>query len=399
MWSSKITEDKTVQRYIGSWIAAVIFLGPGTACSTMQAQAPSAQEAPPAPATTVVTRGKIIPEWDIIKLSVSNAEDSRVNKMLVKEGDRVQANQVIAILQGADQRLADLKAAQANVKLLRAQLTKAQQGETKPGAIAAQRAAVARLKAQLPAEVKQKQAAIAGAEAALHEATLTYQRRQILSREGAIGQADLDAAQKELETAQATLVANKADLTQTDTTLKAQIAEGQAKLAELQQVLPSDIAIAQAELEKALIEVEQKKADLEDARVRAPVAGQILRINTKVGEQVNTQLGIVDLGRTERMFVRAEVYETDLTKIRKQQRATVVSEYGGFQGKVHGTVEAVGLQIGQRTLSEGAANPTTDDNARVVDVLIRIDPKDNPKVARLTNMQVRVTIDLTPSKT
>ncbi|HEY9845893.1 MAG TPA: HlyD family efflux transporter periplasmic adaptor subunit, partial [Candidatus Caenarcaniphilales bacterium] len=317
MWSSKITEDKTVQRYIGSWIAAVIFLGPGTACSTMQAQAPSAQEAPPAPATTVVTRGKIIPEWDIIKLSVSNAEDSRVNKMLVKEGDRVQANQVIAILQGADQRLADLKAAQANVKLLRAKLTKAQQGETKPGAIAAQRAAVARLKAQLPAEVKQKQAAIAGAEAALHEATLTYQRRQILSREGAIGQADLDAAQKELETAQATLVANKADLTQTDTTLKAQIAEGQAKLAELQQVLPSDIAIAQAELEKALIEVEQKKADLEDARVRAPVAGQILRINTKVGEQVNTQLGIVDLGRTERMFVRAEVYETDLTKIRK----------------------------------------------------------------------------------
>lgn len=388
-----------MQRYIGSWLVTVSFLGLGTACSTIQAQAPAAQEATPTPATIVVAGGKIIPEWDIIKLSVSNAEDSRVNKMLVKEGDRVQANQVIAILQGADQRQVELKAAQANVKLLQAQLAKAQQGETKPGAIAAQRAAVARLKAQLPAEVKQKRADIAGADAALHEATLTYQRRQFLSREGAIGRAELDAARKEFETAQATLAAKKAELSQTDTTLKAQIAEEQAKLAELQQVLPSDVAIAQSELEKALIEVEQRKADLEDARVRVPVAGQILRINTKVGEQVNTQLGIVDLGRTDQMFVRAEVYETDLTKIRKGQRATVVSEYGGFQGKVHGTIEAVGLQIGQRTLSEGASNPTTDDNARVVEVLIRIDPKDNPKVAGLTNMQVRVTIYLTSSKT
>jgi len=336
MRPSKITKKTTVQRYIGSCIVAVIFLGLGTACSIIQARAPVAQEAAPAPATTVVARGKIIPEWDIIKLSVSNAEDSRVNKMLVKVGDRVQANQVIAILQGADQRLADLKAAQANVKLLQAKLAKAQQGETKPGAIAAQRATVARLKAQLPAEVKQKQADIAGAEAALREATLTYQRRQILSREGAIGQAELDAARKELETAQATLAAKAAGLTQTETTLRAQTAEEQAKLAELQQVLPSDVAIAQAELEKALIEVEQKKADSEDAQVRAPVAGQILRINTKVGEQVNTQLGIVDLGRTEQMFVRAEVYETDLTKIRKEQRATVASEYGAFREKFTG---------------------------------------------------------------
>lgn len=376
------------------WIVAVTFLSLGTACSLFQAPTPSAQVATkPAQTTTVVARGKIIPEWDIIKLSVPNAEDSRVNKMLVEVGDRVRAGQVIAILQGADRRLADLQTAQANVKLLRAQLAKAQQGEAKPGAIAAQRAAVARLEAQLPAEMKQKEAEVNSANATLREAALTYQRRRGLNQAGAIRRADLDAARKEFETAQATLEAKKAALNQTTTTLQAQIDEERAKLAELHQVLPVDVDIATAELEKALIEVEQRKADLEETRVRVPVAGQILRINTKVGEQVNTELGIVDLGRTDQMFARAEVYETDLTKIRKGQRATVVSEYGGFKGDVHGTVETVGLQIGQRTLSEGASNPTTDDNARVVEVSIRIDSRDSPKVAGLTNMQVRVTID------
>ena len=45
-------------------------------------------------------------------------------------------------------------------------------------------------------------------------------------------------------------------------------------------------------------------------------------------------------------------------------------------------------------LSTGNNNPTTDENARVVNVSIRIDPDDSPIVAGLTNMQVRVTIDL-----
>lgn len=391
-------ERKTVLRHIGNGIVALSFMNLGTACSFSQAQTTSPEViTKPVPVTTVVARGKIIPEWDVIKLSVSNAEDSRVNKILVKVGDRVQANQAIAVLQGADRRKADLQAAQANVKLLRSRLAKVQQGDAKPGTIAAQRAAIARLEAQLPAETKQKEAEIASAAATLYEAKLTYQRRQTLNQEGAIGLADLDAAQKEFDTATAALAAKKADLEQT-TTIQAQIDEERAKLEELQQVRPIDVAIAKAELEKALIEVEQRKADLEDTQVRVPVAGQILRINTKVGEQVNTQLGIVDLGRTEQMFVRAEVYETDLTKIRTGQQVTIVSEYGGFKGEVRGTVETVGLQIGQKTLAKEAANPTTDENARIVDVLVRLATEDSPKVAELTNMQVRVTIDLAAKK-
>lgn len=383
------------KRRDGKWL--IVILGSSllmSACGLLQAQPTPTPTPKTVKANRVVARGKIIPEFDVIKLSVSNAEDSRVNRILVKVGDRVRANQVIATLQGADRRLADLKAAQTNVKLLQARLIKAKQGDAKPGGIAAQQAVVIRLETQLPVEIKQKEAEIVSAQASLREAALTYQRRQQLFQQGAISRAEVDTAREEFETTRATLATQIASLEQTVTTLKAQIQEAKARLAELQQVRPIDVTIAQAELERALIEVEQRRADYNDTQVRAPIPGQILRINTKVGEQVNTQLGIVDLGRTEQMFVQAEVYETDVSKVQKGQRATILSEYGGFEGEIQGVVDDVGLQIDPRTLSTGNNNPTTDENARVVNVSIRIDPDDSPIVAGLTNMQVRVTIDL-----
>jgi HlyD family secretion protein len=86
-------------------------------------------------------------------------------------------------------------------------------------------------------------------------------------------------------------------------------------------------------------------SSLDDFYVRSPVAGQILKINTRVGEQVNTSQGIVELGRTQQMYAIAEIYETDVGKIRVGQRASIISEHGGFAGAVHGTVDHIGLQI------------------------------------------------------
>ncbi|MEO0869203.1 MAG: HlyD family efflux transporter periplasmic adaptor subunit, partial [Cyanobacteria bacterium J06642_11] len=114
----------------------------------------------------------------------------------------------------------------------------------------------------------------------------------------------------------------------------------------------------------------------------------------RVGERVNTQEGIVELGNTRQMVAIAEVYETDITRVSIGQPATITSEYGGFEGTIGGKVEHIGLQIGSRTLAEGSTNPTTDENQRVVEVRILINEQDSPKVASLTNMQVRVDIDV-----
>lgn len=369
-------------------------------CSVLKENSPSEKPVEAAPVKAVVALGRIEPEGEVIKLSVSNAQDSRVNQILVKEGDFVKANQVIAILQGIERRQADLRDAEADVRLRQAELTKAQQGDAKQAQLDAQRAIIERLQAQLQTQPEQKKAAIASTEATLRNAQLTYQRRQALVREGAQRRDELDTAQRDLETAQAELTSRKAELDQTVKTLQAEIMQEQAKLRELQEVRPVDVEIARAQLEKAKISVTQKMAILEDAEVRVPIAGQILRINTRIGEQVSTSQGIVELAQTDRMFVTAEVSETDIPKVRRGQRAIITSEYGGFPGAIKGHVEQIGLRIGKKSLQDSSTSnsPTTDQNARVFAVRVRIDKEDSPKVAALTDIQVRVKLE-TANKT
>ena len=64
----------------------------------------------PAKPNAVVALGRIQPNGEVIKLSVANAQDSRVDRILVTEGDFVKRSQVIAILQGIDRKQADLRA-------------------------------------------------------------------------------------------------------------------------------------------------------------------------------------------------------------------------------------------------------------------------------------------------
>jgi HlyD family secretion protein len=334
-----------------------------------------------------------VPEGDVIKISVANAQDSRVNQILVKEGDQVKANQVIAILQGRDRVEQQLRNAEANVTIKRAQLQKIREGEAKAAEIVAQQAVITELEARLTTETTQRQAAIAEAQATLQNMALKYQRYQMLSQEGAVQRAELDDAREAFEKAQATVTRTQAELNNTVSTLQAQLEKERANLSRLREVRPVDVEIAQAELQQAEIQVEQQRAELNDTLVRVPVAGQILRINTRVGEQVNTQEGIAELGRTEQMYAIAEVYETDIVRVRQGQSVVITSEYGGFQGELQGRVDHIGLQIGKANLEQNESDPKTDINARVVEVKVRLNSSDSQKVAALTGMQMRVKID------
>ncbi len=377
-------------------VAVLGVLGFTTACASFS----QAQEEPPAasttfaPVRTVIALGRLAPKGEVIKLSVTNAADSRVNQILVQEGDWVEAGQVIAILQGIERRQRDLEEALKTVEFFQAKLDQIKAGTAKDAEISAQQANIARLEAQLRHEAIEREAAIASAEAELRQAEQTFQRNVALAESGAISRDELGQVRENLETAEAQLTQRQAQLDNTVQTLQQQIAQERENLARLQEVRPVDIRVAQTELERAKIAVEQQKAALDDTQVRAPISGQILRINTRVGEQVNTQQGIVELGQTNEMYAIAEVYETEIPKIKLGQQAAIMSEYGGFEGAVQGRVEHIGLQIGKRTLSGDSANPATDENTRVVEVKIRINSEDSDKVASLTNMQVRVEIDI-----
>ncbi|MEL7409566.1 MAG: HlyD family secretion protein, partial [Cyanobacteria bacterium J06558_2] len=115
--------------------------------------------------------------------------------------------------------------------------------------------------------------------------------------------------------------------------------------------------------------------------------------NASVNPQYLTRNRNFDLGRTNEMYAVAEVYETDIGKVTIGQSATISSEYGGFTGKLKGTVEHLGLQVGSQRLFESLKDPTKDENSRIVEVKIRLNPEDSKKVAGLTNMKVRVEIN------
>ncbi|WP_309744005.1 HlyD family efflux transporter periplasmic adaptor subunit [Chamaesiphon sp. OTE_20_metabat_361] len=474
----------------------VVLLG---GCTSGIAQQ-SPQPVIPAKPNAVVALGRIQPEGEVIKLSVANAQDSRVDRILIKEGDFVKRDRIIAILQGIDRKQADLRDALADVKLRELELSKIVQGGFKNSQIVAQTAAISRLQAQLTSARQQQQAVLNSAQAQLQNALANdlrqasstkaglglltaraklanaeaeyrrrsqfdrsgyntlglrakftnarteYQRKLTLYRSGGISKSQLDKAQEEFTSAQAllqerqidtktqldkateelaaatatlqekkleiqsqsgristelatvrqTVKEKQAELNRVIHTLTAEIQQEQAKLAELREVRPTDVRIAQAQLDKAKIAVEQKQAALRDSEVRVPVDGQILKINTRVGEQVNTAQGIVELAQTTNMYVIAEVAEIDINRIYQGQPAVVTSEYNSFAGSLQGTVAQIGLQVGRKQSQEASGNnPATDKDSRIVAVKIKIAPQDTTKVAKLTNLQVRVRL---PSK-
>ena len=383
------------------WIAAsVVFLLLGSVSTYLVMSQTSKQrlaqdaQVEILPAKAITALGRLEPQGEVIKLSVSNAEDSRVNQILVEEGDWVEPEEVIAILQGLDKKQAELVEAQRNVDIYQAKLAQIEAGDAKVADITAQQAIINQLEAQLRTETTERQSAITRAQAELRNAEQNYQRYHQLHQNGAIETAVLDDRRENFETAQATVDESEAQLENTVLTLKERILHEQAVLDRLREVRPVDRREAQAELNYAIATVDRIKAELDDLYVRSSVAGRILKINTHVGEQVNISEGIVELGRTNQMYAIAEVYETDVGLVQPGQRASIISEHGGFDGEIHGTVDHVGMQIKKQDILD--ADPSADKDARVIEVKVRIDPEDNDRVASLTNLQVRITIDLAP---
>jgi HlyD family secretion protein len=137
--------------------------------------------------------------------------------------------------------------------------------------------------------------------------------------------------------------------------------------------------VARASLQRA-------EADLELSTVRSPIDGQVLEIHAREGERVGSE-GILEIGRTQAMYAVAEVYETDIGRVRVGQRARITSP--ALPRELEGEVERIGLKIGKKDVL--STDPVDDADARVVEVEIRLL---EPALAeRLTNLRVDVVIE------
>jgi HlyD family secretion protein len=170
---------------------------------------------------------------------------------------------------------------------------------------------------------------------------------------------------------------------------KGQILEAQSNLTRIAEIRPTDIRAAQTEVQKVIAAQTRAHTELDRAYVRAPTNGQILKINTRVGEKVSDR-GIVDFAQTEDMRVIAEVYQTDINKVKIGQKAKITSQV--FTEELSGTVDAIGLQVNRQNVFSDRPGENLD--RRVIEVKIKLDPNDSKQVSGLTNLQVQTAIKL-----
>ncbi len=187
-----------------------------------------------------------------------------------------------------------------------------------------------------------------------------------------------------METLQGQLLQAQQQIQQAEFQLKQSV----GLLSSVREVRPTDIQLAEAQLQTAIVNVKRAEVDLDLAQVRAPIDGQVIKINTKTGEVVSLDNGVIDLGNTNQMYVVAEIYETDIGRVKVGQSAAIESE--AFAGEITGKVESIGLRIAKNDVL--GTDPAAKTDVRVIEVKIKLD--DSKQVSGLTNLQVRVKIDI-----
>ncbi len=357
---------------------------------------PSVQTESPTPVNTTPARvaitalGRIEPEDKVIQLSAPNsATGARVEKLFVNQGSKVKASQVVALLDGYEKATVNVQQALDKVRVAQAKLAQVEAG-AKTGDIDAAQAAVARLQSQLEGEIATLNATVARLQAELDNAQTEYNRYQKLYQQGAVSASIADSKRLQVTTLQQQFNEAQAALNRTVNTLQDQIREAKAKLSSVREVRPQDIQLAQAEVKSATSAVEQAKAEQELTVLKSPITGTVLKINTKPGEMVSSE-GIMEIGKTNQMYVIAEVYQTDIQKVRLGQKAIISST--ALPRELKGTVSEIGLLVDRQKILN--INPGADTDRRIVEVKIRIDElEDNKVIMGLTNLQVDVAIQI-----
>jgi HlyD family secretion protein len=366
----------------------VLLLGSGGGAYTLWrshiASSPTVQPATVPTVQTVTALGYLEPRGKVIKLSAPSAggSTSRVEQLLVKQGEAVKVGQVIAVLDSYNHLKAALVEAQKQVEVAESNLAVIKAG-AKRGEVNAQQAEIARLAAQRQGEAQAQAATVARLQAELQNAQAEARRYELLYQQGAVSASLRDSKALTLTTAKQSLQEAQVILQRIQTARSPELASAVATLDRIVEVRPVDIAAAQAQVNQAIAAVQQAQAQLDLATVRAPQDGMVLEIHTRPGELISND-GIVELGQTQQMTALLEVYETEIGKVKLGQRVKLYSD--NFPDSLSGRVIEIGVQVKRQNVINSDTSANID--ARVVEVRVQLDPASIQKVAGFTNLQV-----------
>jgi ABC exporter DevB family membrane fusion protein len=269
------------------------------------------------------------------EIRVSAQIGGRLDQVLVEEGDRVTAGQVLAVIENRDYR-ARIASAEAELQLREAERRRLENGAR-------------------PQERREAAAALAEAEAVLQHARTEQERSRRLLAEGVIARSEVDNAERAARVAQARADAARqgADLINADPR-------------------EEDVARAESAISLARAHLEEARAQYDKTFVRAPIGGVILRRRCKAGESVSTQFEspIVTMADDRIRRVRVDVDETDVAGVAAGQTAYVTADGFGDR-RFPGRVVRVGQLLGRKNVRTD--EPTERVDTKVLETLVQLE--------------------------
>jgi HlyD family secretion protein len=295
--------------------------------------APTALAAEPVAPAPAAGPGLVEPVSEEVRVSAQVG--GRLEQVLVDEGQRVTAGQVLAIIDNRDYR-ARVASARADLALRNA----------------------ARRRVENGARVQERQEAAAGvaeADAVLANATADAERMRGLLRERVISKAESDDAERAERVARARVEAARQRL---DLITAGARDEDRAQAS-------ADVGLAHARLEEAT-------ALFEKTLIRAPIDGIVLRRHRRSGESVSTQFDspIVTIADDRVRRVRVDVDEADIGRIALGQSAYVTADAFGAR-RFSGKVVRVGQLLGRKNVRTD--EPTERVDTKVLETLLELE--------------------------
>ncbi len=261
-------------------LAAVAVLGRNRSAG------PAADTTPPAVPVEVarVSEGTVVRAVEVsgTVVAVRTAElfpkiSGRVARVLVQDGARVAAGQVLIELDAADQR-AEVRQAEAAVAAAEARLALLRAGQRPQ-----ERQIASNALAQAQNQMEAAQTQVALAQASLRIAEDNLRRQEQLLREGAIAQAQVDQARLQHDQARAQVQAAESQLAIARAAVDS--ARQQVELTQLG-ARDEEIQAARAQIAQARAVSALARQRLANMSIRAPFAGRVSGVRLSTGDYV-----------------------------------------------------------------------------------------------------------------
>lgn len=272
------------------------------------------------------------------QISLGSRAGGRVQKVLVKEGDRVKPGDAIVALEPGDWP-AQLQQAQGQLAMMQATLDKLKAG-ARPEEIAAARARAASAQAVLQEttagtrgeEIAAAEARLAAQQVAVVRAQKDAERLHKLATAGAAVPADVDNADLAVQaaTAQRDAAAHQLDELRHGAR-REQVAQAAARAAEQrasEQLVTAgsrveDLRAAEAQVQGAQGRVDQIRTMIDELVVKAPVAARVEALDLRPGDILAPNQTAATLVEDDQLYVRIYVPETELGHVAVGERVAI----------------------------------------------------------------------------